>query len=444
MTPTRGTRSLIDELKRAKLDLDKDSSDDDDEDKEESSHDLDNVFKVQKGSNTTTLSRKRSQESEEEEEVMIREDMSDNEGEGATGSVELSQQTTPLRQRKRQLLDLDSSSPVRRSPRSVQGRDKVDLQNNKSVLTPRSSSPSPPASPTRRSTRTSVVFPSMITPASSASTTSTFSIHLVSNIKGDTKKPGQQATISSFFTTKAGTGTGILKGKTGSTNNQKSTGRDATASTTTAGANDSGQQEIKRSTSGPSTPHEAPKKLEQLFLAFSKDRTKSKTTTNATSASKQRPVTPTRRPNQLQREDDKLKRYHCPQCGMPYVRGQPEDEQVHDRYHRATLGGIDYPSYKNEVVVARFRDQEVESTGTSAVRNGGTVKGESVTTSSSSLWGEASSSRIVMVSMSDAGRTTSSVSAGGSNFEKKKVRLSYAIVFFCLVCISLTNCSLFT
>ncbi|KAG0296817.1 N-acetyltransferase esco2 [Linnemannia gamsii] len=421
MTPTRGTRNLIDELKRAKLDLDIDSSDDGDEDNEEGSHDVDNVFKVQKGSTTKTLNRKRPQESGEEED-MSREDMCDNGGEGATGSVKLSQQTTPLRQRKRQLLDLGGSSPVRRSPRSVQGRDKMDLQGNKDVLTPRSSSPSPPASPTRRSTRTNTVFPSLITPAGSASTTAMSSTTLVSNIKGDTKKAGQQATISSFFATKAGTGTGILKGKTGSTNNQKSTGRDATASTTTTGVIGIDQQGTKMSNSGPSAPHEVPKKLEQLFLAFSKDRTKSKTTTSVTSASNQRSVTPTRRPNQLQREDDKLKRYHCPQCGMPYVRGQPEDEQIHDRYHRAALGGIDYPSYKNEVVVARFRDQEVESTGTSAVRNSGTAKGESVTTASSSLWGEASSSRIVMVSMSDVGRTTSSVSAGGSNFEKKKVK----------------------
>jgi hypothetical protein len=268
---------------------------------------------------------------------------------------------------------------------------------------------------------------------------------LVSNTKGDIKKPGQQATISSFFATKAGTGTGILKGKAGSVNNQKSTDRDAAASTTTAGERDSDQLVIKRSTSGPSTPHEAPKKLEQLFLAFSKDRTKSNSTTSATPGSKQRSVTPTRRPNQLQREDDKLKRYHCPQCGMPYVRGQPEDEQIHDRYHRAALGGIDYPGYKNEVVVARFRDQEVESNGTSAVRSSSTAKGESVTTSSSSLWGEVSSSRIVMVSMSDAGRITSSVSAGGSNFEKKKVRLSYVdlvhacFFFFFFFFTNLTN-----
>ncbi|KAF9281264.1 N-acetyltransferase esco2 [Linnemannia elongata] len=419
MTPTRGTRKLIDELKRTKLDLDSDS----DEDKEEGSQELDNVFRVRKASISTTPSRKRPQADDDEEDVNG-EDMSDNSGEGTSGSGKTGEQTTPLRQRKRQLLDLDSSSPARRSPRSVQGRDKVDLRGTKDALTPSSSSPSPPASPSRRSTRTSVVFPSLVTPVGLASTTSTSSDPSIPTIKNDGKKPAQQATLSSFFATKAGAGTGILKGKAGVANSQKSTCRE-TSSTTTTGTADGNQQVVKKTTSGPSTPHEAPKKLEQLFLAFSKDRNKSNAA-SVTSTSKQRPVTPTRRPNQLQREDDKLKRYHCPQCGMPYVRGQPEDEQIHDRYHRAALGGIDYPGYKNEVVVARFRDQEVEWSVASAGRNSSSAKGNSVSTSSapsssSLLWGESSSSRIVMVSMSDAGRA-SSVSASGSNFEKKKVK----------------------
>ncbi|KAF9341681.1 N-acetyltransferase esco2 [Linnemannia elongata] len=403
MTPTRGTRKLIDELKR--------------------SEELDNVFRVRKASTSTSPSRKRPQADDDEEDVNG-EDMSDNSGEGTSGSGKAGEQTTPLRQRKRQLLDLDSSSPARRSPRSVQGRDKADLQGTKDALTPSSSSPSPPASPSRRSTRTSVVFPSLVTPVGSASTTSTSSDPSIPTIKTDGKKPAQQATLSSFFATKAGAGTGILKGKAGLANSQKSTCRE-TSSTTTTGTADGNQQVVKRTTSGPSTPHEAPKKLEQLFLAFSKDRIKSNAA-SVTSTSKQRPVTPTRRPNQLQREDDKLKRYHCPQCGMPYVRGQPEDEQIHDRYHRAALGGIDYPGYKNEVVVARFREQEVESSAASAGRNSSSAKGNSVSTSSapsssSLLLGEAPSSRIVMVSMSDAGRA-SSVSASGSNFEKKKVK----------------------
>lgn len=424
MTPTRGTRKLIDELKRTKLDLDSGSdSSDTDEDKEEGSQD--NVFKVRKASTSTTPSRKRPQVDDDEEDASG-EDMSDNGGEGTAGSGRADEQTTPLSRRKRQLLDMVSSSPTRGSPRSVQGRDKVDLHGTKDISTPSSSSPSPPASPSRRSTRTSVVFPSLVTPVGSASTTSTSSKPSISTIKSDAKKPAQQATISSFFATKAGTGTGILKGKAGLANNQKLTGREATSATTT-GTEDSNQQVAKRTTSGPSASHETPKKLEQLFLAFSKDRTKSNAASATSTTSKQRPVTPIRRPNQLQREDDKLKRYHCPQCGMPYVRGQPEDEQIHDRYHRAALGGIDYPGYKNEVVVARFRDQERESSVVSAERNGGSAKGNSVSMSSSSsasaslLWGEASNSRIVMVSMPDAGRA-SSVSASGSNFEKKKVK----------------------
>lgn len=434
MTPTRGTRKLIDELKRAKLDLNSDSdSGDSDEDKGEGSQELDNVFKVRKASISTTPSRKRPQLDDGEEDVSG-EDMSENGGEGTATPGRAGEQTTPLRQRKRQLLDLDSSSPARRSAQTVQGRDKVDLHGIKDILTPSSSSPSPPASPSRRSTRTSVVFPSLVTPVGSASTTSTSSKPSISTIKSDAKKPAQQATISSFFATKAGTGTGILKGKTGLASNQKHTGHEAT-STTTAGTEDSNQQVTKRTTSGPSAPHEAPKKLEQLFLAFSKDRTKFNAASATSTTSKQRPVTPTRRPNQLQRDDDKLKRYHCPQCGMPYVRGQPEDEQIHDRYHRAALGGIDYPGYKNEVVVARFRDQEIESSVASTGRSGGGAKGNSVSTSSSSssslLWGETSSSRIVMVSMSDAGRA-SSVSASGSNFEKKKVRLLHC-QFVCVI-----------
>jgi hypothetical protein len=116
---------------------------------------------------------------------------------------------------------------------------------------------------------------------------------------------------------------------------------------------------------------------------------------------------------------------------MPYVRGQPEDEQIHDRYHRAALGGIDYPGYKNEIVVARFRDLEVEVNGGAlGGRNGSgvgsvDVKGDSVLSSLSSpsvVWGDAASSRIVMVSMSDSGRIAGSVSASSSNFEKKKVK----------------------
>ncbi|KAF9105580.1 N-acetyltransferase esco2 [Mortierella sp. GBA35] len=413
MTPTRGTRSLIDELNRAKLDLDIGDSDEDDDTKEDT-EDLENVFKVRGGStakkDTTTLGRKRSKEDE---------DVSSGEEED-TGLVNnAGPQTTPSRQRKRQLIDIVNASPVRRSPRSApQGRHKQDrLGNSIRTPSPRSSSPSPPASPTRRSTLTAVVLPSLPSPAKSVSKASSSSTTSFLDPKGgDTRKSGQQATISSFFTTKAGTGTGILKGKTGSANHQKSAtlinDRDSIPATATAAAAALGDrdQTPKRTTSGTLSSQEPPKKLEQLFLAFSKDRTKTSTAATAT----KQPLATARRPTQLRREDDRLRRYHCPQCGMPYVRGQPEDEQIHDRYHRAALGGIDYPGYKNEIVVARYRDQESES------------KGDSLSSSSSSsgaspLWGDTSSSRIVMVSMTDPGRTTSA-SASGSNFEKKKVK----------------------
>ncbi|KAG0381043.1 N-acetyltransferase esco2 [Mortierella sp. AD032] len=433
MTPTRGTRKLIDELKRAKLDLDNSSSSDADSDEEDGKEkdDLENIFKVRKDSNVAaTPSRKRPQQDDEENKDLHDANMSDGDEKDVTGSSKAGQQRVPSRQRKRQILDLDNSSPSRRSLRSAQGRDKQEhlgSRNSSSndMLLPRSVSPSPPPSPTRRSTRTSVVFPSQPTPSDTVSKTLSLPSRTTdSNSKSEAKKLGQQASISSFFTTKAGTGTGILKAKAGSANvsNQKS----ASSSNTTSAADvETCDQHAttKRTTSGPSTSQEPPKKLEQLFLAFSKDRTKSNTATTSASSKQRLPVTPTRRPNQLAREDEKLKRYHCPQCGMPYTRGQPEDEQIHDRYHRAVLGGIDYPGYKNEVVVARFRDLDVEANGASAARNGsGSVKGDSVSSSSSAQLGDGLSSRIVMVSMSDSNRTSASVPANGSNYEKKKVK----------------------
>lgn len=33
----------------------------------------------------------------------------------------------------------------------------------------------------------------------------------------------------------------------------------------------------------------------------------------------------------------------CPECQMSYSRGQGEDDAIHEAYHRATVGGIDYP-----------------------------------------------------------------------------------------------------
>lgn len=96
---------------------------------------------------------------------------------------------------------------------------------------------------------------------------------------------------------------------------------------------------------------------------------------------------------------------------MPFVRGQPEDEQIHERYHRAIMGGIDYPGYKNEVNVAFYQDPDsagIPPSGIGSNNSTGTGSGAS------------GNSRIVMVSMSDTGKPT--VSGGTSSFEKKKVK----------------------
>ncbi|KAF8925819.1 N-acetyltransferase esco2 [Dissophora ornata] len=231
----------------------------------------------------------------------------------------------------------------------------------------------------------------------------------------------------------AGKGTGILKGRADSSTSSNSsgstadkdvtvsTGNNNTATATTTNTTTAGSISAKKS-----SEQEPPKKLEQLFLAFSKDRTKSPTTKPSTLATSSASIgsnstLSTRKPakttSQLQREDEKSKRYHCPQCGMPYVRGQPEDEQIHDRYHRAVLGGIDFPGYKNEVVVARYNDFENSERHHVAASNSGNK--------SLNGGGELSYSRIVMVSMSDAGRSTSTSATtmtGGSSFEKRKVK----------------------
>jgi len=95
---------------------------------------------------------------------------------------------------------------------------------------------------------------------------------------------------------------------------------------------------------------------------------------------------------------------------MPYVRGQVEDEQIHERYHRMVLGGIDYPGYKNESVVARYSDDHPE----------GSTKPSSAT--NRRISGDFQGSRIVMVSMEPNLASASSGKEGTSTFEKKKVR----------------------
>ncbi|KAG0348862.1 N-acetyltransferase esco2 [Podila humilis] len=281
--------------------------------------------------------------------------------------------------------------------------------NSKRVLRSTYSSPSTPPSPNQRLSRQNKVVVPLLTPANSS-----LSSTGISSNTDPPRKQQQQATISSFFMSSASKGTGLLKGRTTAApsalknNNNNDSDNDKNTSPT---ANRTSQ------TTRPTNPA---KKLEQLFLAFSKDRTKSSQSVAGQGAASRH------------RETDQSKRYHCPQCGMPYVRGQPEDEQIHDRYHRAAVGGIDYPGYKNEVVVARFIDHELEqsilpssalftqaqhgtpmytsttttTTGTSTTT---TIATTTTITSSPPSLGD---SRIVMISMSE----------NGSNFEKKKVK----------------------
>ncbi|KAF9215440.1 N-acetyltransferase esco2 [Podila verticillata] len=318
-TPTtKGTRSLIDKLASAKLELeDEDTSSNEDQEDPDTTmpslHILDSPTK-------------RKRELVAEEVTPVRQS--------------LRRRPPPPPQLQQPILDSDNDDDERVTQRSAH------------------SSSTPPSSPSRRSKRIQVV--PLLTPSSSSS----------SNISVTTEKK-TQATLSSFFTTSASKGTGILKGRTTSS---------AKATTLLP------EHDAKK-------PVEPVKKLEQLFLAFSKDRSKSSTPSNS----------PGKRTSGLNRESERSKRYHCPQCGMPYVRGQPEDEQIHDRYHRVAVGGIDYPGYKNEVVVARFGDQELEQ---SAVPSSSSASQQHLA-STGSL-----GARIVVVSMTD----------GGSNFEKKKVR----------------------
>lgn len=46
--------------------------------------------------------------------------------------------------------------------------------------------------------------------------------------------------------------------------------------------------------------------------------------------------------------------YTCPECHMPYSRGTVEDEAVHAKYHKAVVRGITYTSYKNEMMLKQF------------------------------------------------------------------------------------------
>ncbi|CAO3572738.1 unnamed protein product [Mortierella alpina] len=386
-TPTRGTRTLTEKLERAKLEFD---SDDDEllnknplvrPDRDD---DLHNVFIVKDTKKDADR------------------------GGNVTEDGALRTPRTPIK-RKQQFVEVEI--PMRSSPRrrkilaqdEEQGTDGTGVQNTRGWISPRSS-PSPPPSPSQRSRRVALHIP---TPASSAtSTVSSRSKSADAKQIGSFKQPTLQASISSFFTPKAGNGTGILKTR-GPYNKDPSMETEAISPTN------------KRQPSKPSSSSavEPAGKLEQLFLSFSKDRSKS-----LPSPSKASPASTRTPKSSLQREDEKLKQYHCPQCRMPFVRGQQEDEQIHDRYHRAVLGGIDYPGYKNEVVVAQFSDPDF---GYGFRRNSSSInttgKGNSMSNGDSSLDDALSSSRIVMVAMLDSGRSNSAGS-GGSSAEKKKVK----------------------
>ncbi|KAG0258332.1 N-acetyltransferase esco2 [Mortierella polycephala] len=387
-TPTRiANRTFAEKLAQAKLELDNKSDDDlqggakeqknrgkDRDDRGDNDKDPNNIFHVRATNETSP--------------PLIQQGCRDLKEDGS--DVETHDQGRSPLKRKRRIVEVlvpPLKSPRRRKMEQEQEQDGDIDQEDYSSTKSRPGSPlSPPASPIQRS-----------------------------RIKaGTVNQTIHQATISSFFTTKAGKGTGIFKGKTVAVNSKNT-------------SNDSLSMSVSnnKSSSTASKP-EPPKKLEQLFLAFSKDRTKSTprstaSTPQQSSSSSSLPTpsssaknslqsTSTRKPTRLQRESEKSKRYHCLQCGMPYVRGQPEDEQIHDRYHRAAVGGIDYPGYKNEVVVARYNDQDFDQLHGRGSSNGsnGDAHGS---------FAETSSSRIVMVSMSDTGTTTS-----GSSFEKKKVK----------------------
>ncbi|ORZ28468.1 ESCO1/2 acetyl-transferase-domain-containing protein [Lobosporangium transversale] len=241
--------------------------------------------------------------------------------------------------------------------------------------------------------------------------------------------------------TYAGKGTGILKNKSSTgiqSTDSSHNSNNRTGSSNSNGSNldvtsDGSDMKTEALTCGNSHATktatvtkevESSKKLEQLFLSFPKDRSKPPIMPPTSSSSSSPLPSPSKNPaatakmtlkkptTKLKREDDQLKQhYQCPKCGMPYVRGQPEDERTHDSYHRAALGGVDYPGYKNEVVVAQFND-----IGTTSANDQNKNRRVSVGTSSSSAMdSNLSNSRIVMISMSDAGKPASPV-------EKRKVR----------------------
>ncbi|KAI7817452.1 hypothetical protein BC939DRAFT_496653 [Gamsiella multidivaricata] len=428
-----GARSLMEKLERAKLDLHSDSDSDDKV----------NANGSGRGMRLRSLHmRKKSLDNDEDDgniflaadsKARTREHRPQDQARDRNGSVRDDHDETT----KDQALTAQAQTPSKRKRevavkvvvpavgKSLRARGGADNEESLSQLSPRSlsssslsswssaCSQSPPGSPGQRisSKRSRLTSASLDSSASSSQKPKQRSSVSISDTRDDAeaeKRPlqsQQQTTLSAFFMPKASKGTGILKARTGA--HIPTTHSDATAVST-------------KSASSPSLKDPQPKKLEQLFLAFTKDRTKSAIPTSSSTPPKG-PSSSRAAPRRLQREDEKLARYHCPQCKMPYVCGQPEDEQIHERYHRGVMGGIDYPVYKHEVVVATFSDFENESFGGG---RGGRRSSGGGTGNARGEMGMAYS-RIVMVSMSDAGRTTTSSSSpaasSGSGFEKRKV-----------------------
>ncbi|KAJ3047097.1 N-acetyltransferase esco2 [Rhizophlyctis rosea] len=48
----------------------------------------------------------------------------------------------------------------------------------------------------------------------------------------------------------------------------------------------------------------------------------------------------------------------CAACGMEYTVGKGEDETLHDRYHKAMTGGMEWMKHANEIVLQTYREHD--------------------------------------------------------------------------------------
>ncbi|GJJ74222.1 N-acetyltransferase [Entomortierella parvispora] len=349
-------------------------------------------------------------------------DNSDND-EAMEDESETAEPDTPSKRKKRMLVSAvilppspKRSKTAERSLEKAESSNGTKDDNNTNArrrrsgnLSTSSRSPPPPPSPslspsktmvTRRTSanRTALLQDKSTNEKTEGNDTSIVSTNKSAPGSSASDSKSKQATLSAFFSSKAGKGTGILKSRSASTtvasSDPVSTGSFSNKPTLTKDPK--------------STLSKQPKKLEQMYLAFSKDRTKSSPSSTSNTSKSKIPLST--RSTLLNRESEKSKRFQCPQCGMPYVRGQVEDEQIHERYHRTVLGGIDYPGYKNETVVARYTDDQQESTAKTS------------TTTNRRISGDFQGSRIVVVSMEPNLATATSGKDGTSTFEKKKVK----------------------